>query len=65
MRTRKLKTRSGEMAAYYAGPSVYYAMFVQYGTRRGIRPNQFVQATTRALEPQIDSYIANKIADLK
>lgn len=64
VRTRKLRTRSGEMAAYYAGPSVYYALFVQYGTRYQ-SANQFVQRTTASLAPEINDYISNKIAELK
>lgn len=64
VRTRKLSKRTGEMTAYYVGPSVYYSLFVQYGTRNQ-SANQFVQRTTASLAPQINAYVEQRVADLK
>lgn len=64
VRTRKLRNQPGEIAAYYAGPAVYYGLFVNKGTRYQ-QANPFVERATAQVRDQVNAYVSEKITSLK
>lgn len=45
------------------GPTVHYAPYVYFGTRRGIHPNPYMDRIARAAEPQVNRHF-EKAVDL-
>jgi len=64
VRTRTLRKRPGEAAAAYAGPSTFYALFVRYGTSRGIQANSFVERAESFNEARVQRFIDDTVRRL-
>lgn len=45
------------------GPTVQYAPHVYYGTKRGIRPNKYMDRIAKAAEPGVEKHF-NKAVDI-
>lgn len=43
------------------GPTVRYAPYVYFGTRRGLRPNKYMDRIARAAEPYVEKQFATAL----
>ncbi len=64
VRQRVLKKRQGEVAAAYAGPSVYYGQWAQHGSSMGQQPNEFVGRALAFNRERISSFIDEQVRRL-
>jgi hypothetical protein len=64
IKVTKLRTRSGEVAAYKVGPTSRHRPFAIVGTSRGVEADPYVDEVYQSLEPTVTAFIDEQVRRL-